>query len=131
MFYLFHLSFFSFFPAFFFFFCFFLSFFLFFFFFCLFKAASGAYGSSQARDERELQLLAYTIAPAMQDMSQIYNLHHNSLQHGILNPPIEARSQTCILMDTNQIHYHQAIVGTPFFLLSCFLITFIPSHITY
>ena len=43
-----------------------------------------AYGGSQARVELELQLLTYTIAIAMQDLSHIYDLHHSSWQHQIL-----------------------------------------------
>jgi len=41
--------------------------------------------------ESELQLLAYTTAPAMPDPSQICNLPHSSQQHQILNPLREAR----------------------------------------
>ena len=42
--------------------------------------------------ELELQLLAYTTAPAMPDVSHVSgDLHHGSLQHWILNPLSEAR----------------------------------------
>ena len=54
--------------------------------------------------ESELKLLAYTTATAIQDPSHICNLHHSSRQHWILNPLIEARDQTCVLMDAGQIH---------------------------
>ena len=54
----------------------------------------------------ELQLLAYTIATAMQDLSHICDLHQSSQQHRILNPLIEARGQTCILMDISWVCYH-------------------------
>ena len=47
----------------------------------------------------ELQLLAYIIATATQDLSYVCDLHHRSWQHQILNPMNEARDQTCILMD--------------------------------
>ena len=53
--------------------------------------------------ESELQLLAYTPATAMPDLSHICKLHHSSRQHWILNPLMEARDQTCILMDTGQV----------------------------
>ena len=60
----------------------------------------------------ELQLMAYTKATAMQDPCLIYNPHHNSQQYCILSPLSEARDQTCVLMDTSQIHYHWATLGT-------------------
>ena len=48
--------------------------------------------------ESELQLLVYTTAAAMPDPSRsVYDLHHNSRQRWILNPPSEATYQTCIL----------------------------------
>ena len=53
--------------------------------------------------ESELQLLAYTTATAMQDPSLVCDLHHSSWQCRILNPLIEARDRTCILMDTSQV----------------------------
>ena len=42
----------------------------------------------------ELQLLAYSTATAVQDVSYVFNLHHSSWQHWILNPLSEARDQT-------------------------------------
>ena len=53
--------------------------------------------------ESELQLLAYTTATAMPDLSHIFDLHYSSWQHQILNPLSEARDQTLILMDTSQV----------------------------
>ena len=53
----------------------------------------------------ELQLLACTTATAMLDSSSMCDLHHNSQQHQILNPPSEARDQTQIRMDTSQVLY--------------------------
>ena len=50
--------------------------------------------------ESELQLLAYTTATAIWDLSHFCNLHHSLLQHRILNPLSEARDQTLILMYT-------------------------------
>ena len=55
--------------------------------------------------ELELQILAYTTATAMLDLSNICNLHHSSHQCQILNPLSEARDGTCILMDSSQVHY--------------------------
>ena len=54
--------------------------------------------------ESELQLLVYTTATAMQDLSCIGDLYHSSQQCRILNPVSEARDPTCILMDASQIH---------------------------
>ena len=42
----------------------------------------------------EIQLLAYTTATAMPDLSHVCNLHHNSQQCWILIPPSEARDPT-------------------------------------
>ena len=57
----------------------------------LFRAAPINYGSSQARDELELQLPAYATATAMPDLSCLCNLHHSSQQCRILNPLHKAR----------------------------------------
>ena len=62
-----------------------------------------AYGGFQARVESELQLLAYAIATAIPDPSCVYNIHHSSQQHRILNPLSEARDRTHILMDTSRV----------------------------
>ena len=62
----------------------------------------------------KLQLPAYTIATAMPDLSRVYDLHHSSWQCWILNPLIQARDQTYILMDTSQICYRWATMGTSF-----------------
>ena len=50
--------------------------------------------------ESELQLLAYATAIAMPDPRHVCDLHRNSQQHRILNPPSEARGRTYILTDT-------------------------------
>ena len=63
----------------------------FFFFFLIFRAALETYESSQAR-QLQLQLPAYTTATAMQDLSHVYKLHHNSRQHWIPDPLSEARN---------------------------------------
>ena len=51
--------------------------------------------------ELELQLAAYTTAPATQDLSLVCDLHHSSQQCRILNPLSEARNQARILVDTS------------------------------
>ena len=59
--------------------------------FCFFRATPTAYGSSQARVESELQLLAYAIVTAMPDLSRVCNLHWSSQQCQILNPLSKVR----------------------------------------
>ena len=63
----------------------------------------------------EIQLPAYTTATVSPDLSCIFDLHHSSWQHQILNPLSEARDQTHILMDTSQICCPCATTGTPSF----------------
>ena len=53
--------------------------------------------------ESELQLPAYTTATATWDLSHVWDLHHSSWQHWILNPLHEARDWTCILMDPSGV----------------------------
>ena len=89
------------------------SFFFFFFFFGLFRAAPVAYGGSQARGWIGAKLPAYTTATAMPDPSCNFDLCHSSQQCLILNPLREARDGTFVLMDTSQVHYHWATMGTP------------------
>ena len=50
--------------------------------------------------ESELQLPAYATATAMPNLSHVYDLHHSSGQHQILNPLTEARDQICILTES-------------------------------
>ena len=59
--------------------------------------------------ESELQLPAC----AAEDLNRVCDLHHSSLQCQILNPLREARDQTCVLMDTSQIRFRYATMGTP------------------
>jgi len=40
-------------------------------------------------------------------------LHHSAWQCQILNPLSEARDQTHVLMDTSQVSYYCAAMGTP------------------
>ena len=56
--------------------------------------------------ESELQLLGYTIATAMWDLSCICDLYRSSQQHRIPNPLHKARVQPCILMDPGWVCYH-------------------------
>ena len=53
----------------------------------------------------ELQLLAYTTAIAMPDLSFIFDLHHSSWQRQILNPLSKAKDGICVLMDTSWVCY--------------------------
>ena len=63
--------------------------------------------------EAELQLLAYTTATAVPDLSRICNPHHSSWQwqRRILNPLNDARDQTRNLMVTSRICFHCATRG--------------------
>ena len=68
--------------------------------------------------ESELQLLAYTTARAMWDLSRICHLHHSPQQCWIptplsANPLTKARDRTCILMDMSQICFRWATTRTP------------------
>ena len=60
----------------------------------------------------ELWLPAYSTDTATRDPSCICDLyhssylHHSSQQCQVLKPLSEARDQTCIFMDTSQIHFH-------------------------
>ena len=48
-------------------------------------------GVPRLRVESELQLLAYTTATKMQDLSHVCDLHHSSRQYQIINQLSEAR----------------------------------------
>ena len=76
----------------------------------------------------ELQLPAYATATATWDWSHICNLLHSSWQRWILNPLIEARDVTCILMEISRVHYRWATTGTPRLLLLNLLFYF---HVCY
>ena len=60
----------------------------------------------------ELQLLAYTTATAMQDPSCIFDLHHSSQQHQILNPLSKARDGTHDFIVPSWICFCCATMGT-------------------
>ena len=54
--------------------------------------------------ELELQLPAYTTATATCDPSCVFDLHHSSRQHQILNPLSKARGRTHILVVPSRVH---------------------------
>ena len=84
----------------------------FFFFLSFFWATPTAYGSSWARGQIVNQSYSCQATPQPQPQqltlpaSCICDLHHSSQQSQILNPLNHARDRTCVLMDTNQVHYH-------------------------
>ena len=57
----------------------------------------------------------YTTATATRDPTRIYDLYHSSWQLQILNPLIQARDQTHVLVNTSRICFCCATTGTPFF----------------
>ena len=60
----------------------------------------------------ELQLLAYTIATAMQNLSHICDLHHSLQQHQILNPLSEAKIETIFPQTLCQIAHSADLPAT-------------------
>ena len=74
---------------------------------------SMAYVSFQARGLIRATVPAYATTTATQDLSHVCDLHHSSRQHRILNPLSKARDWTFVLMDTSQICFHRATMGTP------------------
>ena len=89
----------------------------FFYFFCLFRATPAAYGGSQARGWIGAVATGLHHTEIIQDLSHVCDLHHSSWQCQIHDPLSEARTWTCILMDTSQIHFRWAMKGTPSLLL--------------
>ena len=61
-----------------------------------------------------LQLLAYTTAIAMPDLSLVFGLQCRSWQCQILNPLSGTRDWTHILTDTSRVHFCWTTMGTPF-----------------
>ena len=55
--------------------------------------------------DSELQLLTYTTATAMRDLSHVCDLYHSSRQCQILNPLSRARNQTSSLTHTSWVCY--------------------------
>ena len=63
-----------------------------------------AYGVPRLGVQSEVQLLAYSTATAMQNLSHDdCDLHHSSWQCRILDPLSKARDRTCILIDTSWV----------------------------
>ena len=87
-------------------------------FFCIFRATHMAYEVPSLGAKSKLQLLAYTTATEMQDLSLICDLHHSSWQWCSLNPLSRARDWTHILIDSSWVHYHWDTMGTPIIILS-------------
>ena len=88
------------------------------FFFCLFvffRATPTALGWIRA------VVAGLNHGTATQDPSHVYDLHHSSWQHRILNPPSKARDRTRNLIVPSRIRFRCATVGT---LPVCFLYTF-------
>ena len=52
-----------------------------------------------------VEIVAYTTATAMWDLSRMCDLHHSSRQCQIPDPLSEVRDRTCILMDASRIHF--------------------------
>ena len=63
--------------------------------------------------QSKLQLLARITATARPDLSCICDLHRSLQQHRILDPLSQAKDWPCIFMDTSQVCYHWATMGTP------------------
>ena len=55
----------------------------------------------------ELQPVTYTTATAMPDPSRVYDLHHSSQPHQILNPLNKAGGRTCIFTGAGQICFSE------------------------
>ena len=87
-------------------------FFLFFLFFGGFFVFLGLNPQHMEVTRSQLQPPAYTTATAMRDPSWVCDLRHSSEQCWILNSLSEARDWTCVLMDTNRVPYHWAMMGT-------------------
>ena len=63
--------------------------------------------------QSELQLPAYTTATTTRDLSRVCDPHHSSWQRWISDPLSKAKDQILILMDTSQICFLCATMGTP------------------
>ena len=63
--------------------------------------------------ELQLQLLTYTEATAVGDLSCVCDLHHSSHQPWIFNPLGKARVRTWVLMDISGVCYHCTMIEMP------------------
>ena len=99
--------------------------FILFYFIWLFRATPLAHGSSQARGQ-----IGAIAAGLYHSHSNSRSMPHlqpapQSPQCQILNPLSKAKDQTCVLMDTGQIHFHWATTGTsPLLFSKALLISF-------
>ena len=82
-------------------------------------APSAAYGGSQARGQIGAAAAGHVTATATPDPSLVCDLCHSSQQRQIFSPLIRARDGTRILVDTSQVHFRWATMGTPKFFFSC------------
>ena len=83
------------------------------FFFFLFTATTAEYGTSQARGWIRAAAKSPHQSHSNARSSCIFDLHHSSQQCYILNPLIEARDRTHILIDTSRVFFCWAMMGTP------------------
>ena len=86
---------------------------LIFFSFFLFWAAPTAYGSSQTRGQIGATATGLDHSHSKGDPSYICDLYQSSQQHESPNLLRGAKDRTCILMDTSQISFCCATMGTP------------------
>ena len=70
----------------------------------------------------ELQVLVYTTATAVPDLSYICDIQHSSQIRQTINPLNKARYWAHVLMDASQFHYHCATTEFPFFFIFILLI---------
>ena len=61
----------------------------------------------------ELQLSAYTTAPATRDLNRVFDLHHSSQERWTPDPLSEARDRIHILVDASQMCFCCATKGRP------------------
>ena len=89
-------------------------FFLSFFFFSFFSAAAPTtYGSSQDMGQIGTAAAGLWHSQSKEDLSHICDLNHSLWKCQILKIFSETRYQTHVLMNTSQVHYHWAMLGTP------------------
>ena len=82
--------------------------------FVFFRAALTTHRCSQDRGQNGTAAAGLCHSHrAMGDLSHVCDLHHSSQWRQIPYPLMEARDQTCILMDTSRVCYRWAIAGTP------------------
>ena len=97
------------------------------FFFWSFRASPAAYGGSQARGQIGAVASNLCHSHSKAGSNPLSNLHHRSRQRWILNPLSKARDQTCVLMDTSQIRFCWATMGTPEYLVNYLTCCFVPT----